>query len=328
MDWFEHIDIAHSKQELSVGEPLLLLGSCFADHMAEALQKAYWPYVSNPFGTLYNPLSVLKALQLMQITLEQGVEKAMQQVPFQRVGERWVCWAFHGRFEAPTQDELLAQVRDALLMGAKGWQAAKTVILTFGSAFVYRLQSTGEVVGNCHKVSAERFAKERLTVAEIVEPMQSFLNQACAQSKRFILTVSPIRHKADGYEANQLSKATLLLAVNALTANQKVEYFPAYEIMMDELRDYRFYAADRLHPSPEAVAYIWERFCATYLSPKGVADLKRLNDYYKAAHHRSLHPNSPQDEAFHLALARQKEALQAQFKGLTLDDSDLEQDKS
>ena len=191
--------------------------------------------------------------------------------------------AHHGAFSRPTKEETEAAVRESVERTQQALADATVVIITFGTAWVYEMN--GKVVGNCHKLPEKCFTRRRLTVDEIVEAWRPVLEQY--KDKHWIFTVSPIRHIKDGLHENQLSKATLLMAVEQL-ANQSA-YFPSYEIVLDELRDYRFYADDLVHPSALAVNYIWERFVETFCTPKTQNELILQHKKWKHNQHRPLH---------------------------------------
>jgi hypothetical protein len=201
----------------------------------------------------------------------------------------------HGAFSNVDKDELLRRCEESLCYMNRALQEASTIIVTFGTAWVYEYH--GEVVANCHKLPAKDFVRRRLTVEEIVQKWQPIIEQM--SDKRWIFTVSPIRHIKDGLHENQISKAVLLQAVDYLTSNSaSVSYFPSYEIMLDELRDYRFYAEDMLHPSQVAVDYIWQRFAETYFSSDTCKEMRVLHQLWRDRNHRFLHPESQEAQAF------------------------------
>ena len=211
-------------------------------------------------------------------------------------GEVWHHFGFHGDFSAPTADEALQKMNAARQPGADALRTADRIVLTFGTAWVYKLKSSGKVVSNCHKLPEKMFDRQRLSTQEIVEDWKPLLLALWEQNPalKILFTVSPIRHWKDGAHENQLSKATLLLATDALQKDypDRIAYFPAYEILMDELRDYRFYADDMLHPSPLAIDYIWQRFIENFLSTDTSAILKEWGDIQKAINHKPFQPDS------------------------------------
>lgn len=259
MKFLTTIDIHRPPYSLTYDDRILMLGSCFSDEIARKLGEYYFRVDANPFGTLYNPVSIARHLT------------------DERVGQYSV------------------------------------VILTFGTAWVYVDRQTGEVVDNCEKRPASDFIRRRLTVEEVVATLQPILERHPAQ--RFILTVSPIRHLKDGLHENNLSKAILLQAIETLTHNlSPVTYFPSYEILLDELRDYRFYADDLMHPSRQAVEYIFERFAHAYIYDKVTQQrMQELHSLWLDRQHRPLHPDTPEAQAFARSIEEKAARLRTAF---------------
>ena len=233
--------------------PICVLGSCFADEIGARLSDAGFDVLRNPFGTLYNPSSIASAVE----RLDSAAPFTPQDCVEMGAGAARVCsFSHHTSFARPTAEEFLAYANARLEEDAQRWRACTHVILTLGTAWVWRaLERPGQpVVANCLKRPAGEFSHELLGVDACAELLRGIID--AHPDKRFILTVSPIRHLGDGAHANTLSKSTLHLAVGQVDA----AYFPAYEIVLDELRDYRFYADDLVHPAPAAIQIIWERF--------------------------------------------------------------------
>ena len=293
------VDIPKSTWSIRHDEALLLLGSCFADNMGERLARAGFCTLANPLGTLYNPVSVAEALT----RLLDG--PSFRKEDLQDFGsEGWGTWMAHSLLSRPTPDKALSIINERLAQGAAQLREARTLIITFGTAWVYRLKS-GEVVANCHRQPEKMFIREKLTVDDIVCLWQPLLQRLGAErpSLHVLFTVSPIRHLRDGAHANQLSKSTLLLAVEELTQRlspptPEPAYFPAYEIVLDELRDYRFYADDMTHPSPLAIDYLWQRFADTFFDAPTRNAASRIEEVTKALEHRPLHPESDEYRRF------------------------------
>ena len=255
-----------------------MLGSCFADEIAEQMEQRYLAVTRNPFGTLYNPLSIAQALKMTAVP------------PLVEHDGLWHSMAHHGAFSRSTKEEAEKAVRGSIETMQRAVEEANVVIVTFGTAWVYECSmGSGQwsVVGNCHKMPAECFTRRRLTAEEIIAAWQPIIERYA--DKHWIFTVSPIRHVKDGLHENQLSKATLLQAVDLIT-NQyaAVSYFPSYEIMLDELRDYRFYADDLVHPSSLAVQYIWERFIDCFCTPQTRNEMNIQHKRWKQTQHRPL----------------------------------------
>lgn len=229
---------------------LLMLGSCFTTEVGQLLAADGLDVCINPTGNVYNPLSAAKTL----VNLARGRRYDADELI--EVQGLWRSLDHHTRLAAPTPEEAIEKINRSMEIGGEALSRASHIIITFGTAYVF--ERRGEVVCNCHKLPDREFIRRRLSVDEIVNAWQPLIEQF--SDKRFIFTVSPIRHKADGLHGNQLSKATLLLAIDSFKG---ADYFPAYEIMIDELRDYKFYAADEVHPAPEAVEIIHRRFLPT-----------------------------------------------------------------
>ena len=258
-----------------------MLGSCFSDEIGEQMKQRYLKVVCNPFGTLYNPISIAQAINLqLPMTNDQLVHH----------DGLWHSMSHHGAFSRATRVETEQAVRASIETMQQALQEATVIIVTFGTAWVYEMN--GEVVGNCHKLPESTFTRRRLSVEEIVAAWQPILNRY--PDKHWLFTVSPIRHIKDGLHENQLSKATLLLAIEKLTANSQkpiAEYFDSFEILLDELRDYRFYADDLVHPSSLAIQYIWERFVDTFCTNPTKNELILQHKRWKQTQHKPLHEN-------------------------------------
>lgn len=299
MNFTTPIHIPAADKPIAYTDHILLLGSCFADNIAAKLDEYYFQITANPFGTLYNPLSIAQALSL-------------QQVPeLVEWGGLYHSMYHHGAFSSPDRLQTGQNIRRSIDCLQRAFAEASVVIITFGTAWVY--EQDGIVVANCHKIPADRFTRRRLSVEEIVSAWQPVLS--AHSDKHFIFTVSPIRHIKDGLHENQLSKATLLFTIAQLAENQSVsiDYFPSYEILIDELRDYRFYADDMLHPSSVAVNYIWERFVSTYMSAATQQEMHPLHQLYLDRHHTLLHPNSPASRIFLSRFEQNLTALRSRY---------------
>ncbi len=269
---------------------LLSLGSCFADAVARRLAAAKFRVAANPSGVLFNPISIAATIESYAAAAAVGREELHTD------GERWFHYDFHGDFAAPTPDEALRRMNAARQRGAEALRAADRVMITFGTAWVYERE--GRAVTNCHRQPAAQFVRRRLAVDEIVRRFEELLAGPLA-GRRILLTVSPVRHPGDGLEGNAASKAALRLAAELLTEQHpEVEYFPAYEILTDDLRDYRFYADDLVHPAPQAVEYVWERVVEGLLTERARQLLPRVEAIAAAAAHRPRDPHGAAHRAF------------------------------
>ena len=293
MKLYTSVDIVPAARQIGYGDKILLLGSCFADNMGAKFAEHYFQATINPFGTLYNPASIAAAITNVgnsQLVEHNGL---------------WHSMMHHGAFSDKDKEQLIARCEQSRALLQRALMEASTVVVTFGTAWVYEME--GKVVANCHKLPANRFTRRCLTVNEIVEMWQPIV--ASMPDKHWIFTVSPIRHVKDGLHANQISKAILLQAVDQLGQS----YFPSYEIMMDELRDYRFYAEDMVHPSAVAVEYIWQRFVDTYMNKDTQTEMRVLNQLWRDNQHRMLHPDTDEARTFLQRLAERKAQLQQRY---------------
>ena len=269
---------------------IFALGSCFAESISERLQRAKFSVTTNPFGVLFNPLSIASAIERLSDT------RAFAVCDIREGREGFFSFEAHSSLDGKTQTEIFANLNQAVAQGSKALHDAEWVILTFGTAWVY--EHNGRVVANCHKQPAKEFERRRLSVAEIVERYKT-LFEGVLRDKRVILTVSPVRHLGDGLQENSLSKAILRLAVEELVAKyENAHYFPSYEILIDDLRDYRYYAEDLAHPSKMAVEYVWEHFCEYALTDKAWELLPKIEQIVMAAEHRPFNPESDAHRAF------------------------------
>ena len=292
------VEIKKSKADISYRDNMMMFGSCFVENIGEKLRELKFRIDVNPFGVLYNPESIRKSIVRLldrRIFVETDV--------FERDGV-WNSFCHHSRFAALSASGFLEQANRTLLESADRLEDSTVLFLTFGTAWVYRLKSTGEVVSNCHKLPASLFVRERLEIEYIVSSYRELISALLERRTKLLIvfTVSPIRHWKDGAHENQISKATLMLAMERLQAlfPENVFYFPAYEMVMDELRDYRFYAEDMLHPSDMAIQYIWERFSETYFSEETRQTAAEVAKLMSALRHRPFNPQSESFENFEI----------------------------
>ncbi len=272
---FEFRTVVHPgkyQSEIDVGSKIFLMGSCFTDNIGSKFLDARLQALVNPFGVLYNPFSIARLLERVK---EQDLCQPEELVLHNGV---WHHFDFHGRFSHPDQHRVCEQINNGLEVAANFLENTDFLVLTFGTSFVYERADTSEVVANCHKFPEDYFNRYRLDPEEIISLYKELIIalRVFNPGLKIVFTVSPVRHWKDGAHANQVSKSSLFLAIDKLCdLFDKVWYFPAYEIMMDELRDYRFYDDDMFNPSNRAVDYIWYRFSETLLSEKGRQFIKR-----------------------------------------------------
>lgn len=291
MEFRTPVDLPLQKMALTPRNRVLLLGSCFSDEIGRRLaaEMDEGCVLINPFGTLYNPTSILQALRALQ------TNRLPEGHLFKGRDGRWRSWAFGSKWAADTQAECEAKTRQALQQAVAFWQQADTVFITFGTNHVYHLKADGRSVANCHKELSSAFEERLLSVEDVVEAWQTFFRALpSATPRRFVFTLSPYRYIKYGLHADKLSKATLLLAIDRLCSPANGDappaapcfYFPAYEIVNDELRDYRVYAPDMQHPSEQTADYIWERLKEWSFAPADFDRMRQNLKAYKAALHR------------------------------------------
>lgn len=276
---------------------LTVIGSCFADHIGGRLMRMKWRTECNPFGVLYNPHSIAEALNAL---IDCRTLTGDDLVHFPDGG--WNTWLHHSAYSNPDKAEALTNINNSTQRAARHLSLTDTLVITLGTAWVYRLKEDGRIVGNCHKMPEQTFIRQRLDTADIVSEYTVLLNRLWSlnPNMRIIFTVSPVRHLKDTLHGNQLSKSTLLLAIDELCRifPKKTHYFPAYEIVIDELRDYRFYADDMAHPSPQAVEYVWQQFVEHCIDAKAKTFMDKWSKLLRALEHRPFRPNSEQHKQF------------------------------
>lgn len=290
MEFYTRIAIPRSSFTFTHEGLTMLLGSCFVENMGKNLEKNKFSIDLNPFGILYNPSSIANAIRHL-IQPSEFTSKDL----FLKEGI-YHSFLHHSRFSSSSECECLERINKQINLSSQHLRTANRMIITFGTAWVYQFKETSQVVSNCHKLPDRLFTRKILSTQEIIDEWQVLLQQLWKLNPelKILFTVSPIRHWKDGAHGNQLSKATLLLAIDKLqqTYPEQISYFPSYEIMIDELRDYRFYADDLLHPSMQAIAYIWERFSESMFSSKTILLLKEWEELLKAVQHKPFQPNS------------------------------------
>ena len=409
MNFFTKIDIPAFSWQIDYKSRLAFFGSCFADNISAQFASRKFKVLANPFGTVYNPLSLAKQIKAIadgKLFDEEDVFQDMRlgnHADSEHCGASWHCWDAHGSLSAKTREECIAKLNNAATQAREFLQKADVVFITFGTAFVYFLKSTcengessnettrGQVVSNCHRQNPRLFERQMISVDEAATAIREIVEGLCkikndrihrpkfngsptqrpqqekmdslpsvendcvekdhstenrkSESHEFhiVFTVSPLRHMSDGAHNNTLSKATLQLAINKVIqeideANQTcasrnttvtnpgqsqqnpafVEHFPSYEIVMDELRDYRFYDSDMIHLSKTAEEYIFERMAETYCNEKTREDIKQVEKFLKSANHRIQDANSPATAAFLQKLHAEAARLESQIAGLKL----------
>lgn len=298
MQLYTKTQIKPFNQRISHDNSILSIGSCFADNMAKRLNSLKFDVVSSPTGILFNPESIALAIERFAAYNNGDSNALPQRNELHYDNGCWFHYDFHSAFSNSDSDKALAQMQEAVKLGAEALKRADTVIITFGSALIYRYNENQQVVANCHKQPQRLFTRELLDAEAISQRYLKLCLNSLAD-KRVIFTVSPIRHLSDGLEINSLSKATLRVAIDKIAQHaDNVTYFPAFEIMNDELRDYRFYADDMIHPTPLAVNYIWERFADAAFSDDTIKLISRIEQIATDMAHRPFNPEGEPYKTF------------------------------
>lgn len=280
------VETGRSAVCISLNDKIFVLGSCFADNMGQKMADLGFDVCVNPFGTLYNPVSICNSVA----RLTSGIPFSKDECVQMGAGAGLVCsFSHHTSFARRTEDEFLQVANASLKEATLRWKAASKVIITLGTAWIYEYLRSGETVSNCLKIDAKEFSRRRLSVRETATLLMNMV--ARHPEKEFMFTVSPIRHFKDGAHGNQISKSTLLLALDEVIAKfpERCEYFPAYEIVLDELRDYRFYSPDMIHPSAQTVDYLWSRFVRFAMPESELPALDARRRELLCAQHRPIH---------------------------------------
>ena len=286
MKFTTEIPIIRSEHQINVSDKLILAGSCFAQEMGHWFQQRRFDVNLNPNGILFHPSVIARCLRRALL------QRHYEEKEFILNNGLYHCFDFHGSYSSAIPGEFALKLNTQLESSFESTCNASTFILTWGSAWGYKWKATNEWVSNCHKIPQENFTKELMSSDEIVEEYQILLNELWSINPHLqvIISVSPVRYWRDGAQGNQLSKAHLLIAASKLAANNVgVHYFPAYEIMMDELRDYRFYNPDMLHPSPQGVEFIIGKFHEMFFSEKAKQFVVRSESHIRFLAHRPLH---------------------------------------
>jgi lysophospholipase L1-like esterase len=295
MEFRTNIKLQKEYNQIDYNSKLVLIGSCFSENISKKLKYFKFQTFSNPFGILFNPITIEKLIT-NAINLEKYSEKSIFQL-----NERWHCFDAHSDISASTQNNLLHNLNSAIESTHQQLKNASHIIITLGTAWIYRLIETDTIVGNCHKIPQKKFLKELLSIDEITATLENIctLIKDINPTATIIFTVSPVRHLKDGFIENAQSKAHLIAAIHQVSDKRnRLYYFPSFEIMMDDLRDYRFYASDMLHPNETAINYIWEQFQQVWIDEKSTLIQKEVDTIQKGLAHRPFNPNSEQHTQF------------------------------
>lgn len=292
MQFTTQVPVPKYDHQIDYGSRIVSLGSCFAVNIAEKFEYYKFRNLVNPFGILFHPLALERFISAVANKTQYGVDDVFFH------NERWHCFDAHSDLSHPDQRFLLDNLNSAT--SATALNDASHVIITLGTAWVYRNTASGKIVANCHKIPQKEFTKELLSVDAIGNSLRNCIALLKAENPhvKIIFTVSPVRHLKDGVVENQLSKSHLITALHHVLADAEATYFPSYEIVMDELRDYRFYAADMLHPNQTAIDYIWSRFSQTFISEEARDTMTTVEAIRRGLAHRPFNPESAEHQKF------------------------------
>ncbi len=311
------VDIPSFEWETAYEKRNLFMGSCFTENVGNIMETFKYKVDINPFGILYNPMSVASGLKILLENRKFNPNDLIES------NGLWHSYYHHGRFSSTDKNECLTSINNRIQSSSEFLRTTDYLFLTFGTAWIYRYNKNGEVVSNCHKIAAKEFTRQRLSVNEIVNEYTNLLTQIWQLNPglKVVFTVSPIRHWKDGAIENQRSKATLLLAVEQLVntfGNEKCAYFPSYEIVMDELRDYRFYAEDMLHLTDVAVQHIWEIFEQALINEESVKISREIKKIINAVRHRPINNKSIEFSKFLTSFQKKISELEQKFPFINL----------
>lgn len=306
MKFRTEIEIPASDNKIMYNNKLFFIGSCFSDSIGQKFKDYFFQTKINPFGVLYNPLSIYSNITNLLDN------KRYQKEDLFFHNSIWNSFDYHGSFSDKNYEKMLKKINKNQEKAFSFLQQTDYLFITFGTAWIFELKSSHKIVANCHKVPQKEFNRRILTVDEIISKYNELIEKLKLLNPKIkiIFTVSPIRHLKDGAHGNQISKSTLILAIEKIIKNQEnTEYFPSYEIILDELRDYRFFGDDLVHLSDFAVDYIWEKLCETFFSDKTKTELNLAIKLHKSLRHKVLTENKEELDKFIQSLYKIMEKL-------------------
>ena len=323
MELFTKVATPEASFKIDYTKNLAFFGSCFADNISAQFSARKFSVFSNPFGTVYNPLSIERQLREIAGGKAFGDSDVFQD---ERCDKLWHSFDAHSSLSAATREECIEKLNAGSAQALEILQKADVAFITLGTAFVYFLKSTGEPVANCHRQDSTLFERRMITVDEATLALEGIVAslRRIRADIQIVFTVSPLRHMADGAHENTVSKSTLQLAVNEILKRESdgvaspATFFPSYEIVMDELRDYRFYADDMVHLSKTAEGYIFERMAETYCDERTRGNIAAVEKFLKSANHRIQDTSSLASQEFIKKLAQQADELEKKIPGLDL----------
>ncbi len=317
MELFTRVDTPKAGFEIDYTSRIAFFGSCFADNISAQFTARKFNVLANPFGTVYNPVSLESQVKAIADGKVFGEDDVFQDT---RCDGLWHCWDAHSSLSGATKEECIGKLNAATAQARDFLRKADAVFITLGTAFVYYLKDSGMPVSNCHRQDPNLFTRRMISVDEATEAIREIATsiRQLNRNTHIVFTVSPLRHMGDGAHNNTLSKATLQLAINKALEEANATYFPSYEIVMDELRDYRFYADDMVHLSKTAEEYIFEQMTETYCDSTTRENMAKVEKFMKMANHRIQDESSPATQEFKKKIAVQAAELEKQIPGLSL----------
>ena len=312
MKFRTEVQIPVSETALEIDDRVFSIGSCFSSEMSDLLKTGQIQTLNNPFGTTFNPYSINQAVKKLhdsQFYTENDLIK---------FGEEVISLDHHSKFNSRFVHQTLDKINAEIEVGNRFLQDANWVMITYGTSFIYEFLPKKKLVANCHKIPGKYFEKRLLTHLEITDSVYetvTLLKDICKENVQILFTVSPVRHTKDGMIENNLSKAKLIAAIHEILPQfENCHYLPVYEILMDDLRDYRFYKEDLIHPNRQAVQYIWEKFGSAYFSDETVDFVEENFKIAKALEHKSADEKSPKHQEFLTNIEKRIAAQQTKVK--------------
>jgi hypothetical protein len=313
MNFRTNISLSKEENQIDYTSKLLLIGSCFSENISKKLAYYKFDVASNPFGILFNP----KAIEnLIAHAIHQKIYTEKDTF---KLNERWHCFDAHSDLSAVDKNELISNLNNAIRSTNKQLRESTHIIITLGTAWIYKFIETDAVVGNCHKVPQKKFVKELLSVKKISTSLKNIRDRISEVNPKatVIFTVSPIRHIKDGFVENSLSKAHLITAIHEIISVVNGRYFPSFEMMMDDLRDYRFYNSDMVHPNETAIDYIWEQFKLVWIQENSFFMMKEVETIQKGLAHKPFNSTSEQHQQFLKTLQEKINFVHHKFPGIS-----------
>ncbi|MFD1314090.1 GSCFA domain-containing protein [Namhaeicola litoreus] len=312
MKFRTEIKIGKAYPQINYESKIALFGSCFSEHISSCLKRYQFQTFTNSHGIVFHPLAIENSIKR---SLE-GKKYCAEDL--NKLNDIWFSYEHHSKFSSTDPKSTLQKINDHIKLGNVFLSEASHVIFTLGTAWVYK-RSNGNLVANCHKVPQKEFSKTLLSHEEITNSLVRTIERLKLQRPglTIILTLSPVRHLKDGFVENAQSKGLLLNAIHSVCDMKKVHYFPSYEIMMDDLRDYRFYEKDLIHPSETAVEYIWEKFKDTWVDESIHLDMKEIDRVFTSLNHKPFHEKSDAHQTFLEELTVKIKSLEEKYPHLS-----------